>query len=183
MRSITSTPSNPEARNGLRQKFVIGVLAAFFAIVSPLTVKAQTDPTEPEGAKGFAADRSYHLGGSDNVNLFNGNLVISIPLGETYPVNHFSYGFHLTYNSTLWTRESLGGSPVESAHSIPNAYSNAGLGWYFDAGPMWPDCVRNCNIFSENSGAFFRTSDGGTHSFWTSLHPDEAAVDGVSYTR
>jgi len=184
MRWITTTPTG-EARSVSRRKLAAGVLAAFFGLFGAIAVHAQNDPSAPEGEKGFSADKAYHLGGSDNVNLFNGNLVITIPLGQSFPVNHFSYGFHLTYNSTVWTREGLPTpkDSVQRSHTIPNTYSNAGVGWYFDAGPMWPDCVQHCTEFEEFQSSFFRTPDGATHSFWDQLHTDETATAGVAYTR
>jgi hypothetical protein len=36
-------------------------------------------------AKGFNSSSSFAAGDVDNINLFNGNLVIQIPLGQSYP--------------------------------------------------------------------------------------------------
>ncbi len=177
MRWNTTTGSGLHRTPG---KLAAGVLVAWIGLFGAIAAYAQSNPAGAEGEKGFSADKAYHLGGTDNVNLFNGNLVITIPLGQSFPVNHFSYGFHLTYNSTVWTRENTGNP---GAHTIPNTYSNAGVGWYFDAGPMWPDCVKNCEPFDEFQTSFFRSSDGATHSFWDTLHPDETPAAGIVYTR
>lgn len=54
-------------------------------------------------ARGFEPDQIYDFNDIDHVNLFNGNLVVTIPLGQRYPVNAgFEYGFSLVYNSQIW---------------------------------------------------------------------------------
>ncbi|MEA2491577.1 MAG: hypothetical protein QOH21_3369, partial [Acidobacteriota bacterium] len=58
-------------------------LAAFAAVA--LAVKAQQQV--PTLEKGFQADKVYQINGLDNVNVFNGNLVIAIPIGMSYPLD------------------------------------------------------------------------------------------------
>src|SRR5215212_9871859 len=64
----------------------------------------------PNQARGFSANNEYSTFDIDNINLFNGNLVVNIPLGGKYPVGgNLSYSLTLFYNSNLWTQTELGG--------------------------------------------------------------------------
>src|SRR5258707_12089350 len=57
----------------------------------------------PNTAGGFPVDQSFHVGDIDNVNLFNGSLTVTIPIGSSYPVNRgFSYSLKLVANSNPW---------------------------------------------------------------------------------
>ena len=57
----------------------------------------------PNTAGGFPVDQSFHVGDIDNVNLFNGALTVTIPIGPSYPVNGgFSYSLKLVANSNPW---------------------------------------------------------------------------------
>jgi len=40
----------------------------------------------PNHAQGFRPENTYELGAIENVNLFNGNLTLTIPIGPSYPV-------------------------------------------------------------------------------------------------
>src|SRR5437870_13305886 len=76
------------------------------------TIGAFAAEVEPKDEKGFTPDRAYHIGDIDSVNVFNGNLVITLPVGSTYPVGgKFSYGMTLSYNSSVWKKEDWGDSP------------------------------------------------------------------------
>src|SRR5207248_6835722 len=55
---------------------------------------------------GFKADGAYDLLGLDNVNVFNGNLIVRLPLGLRYPNGGGStFGLTLSYNSRAWAFE------------------------------------------------------------------------------
>ena len=76
-----------------RQQVLIAVLAAALAV--PAAAE-----THPNLATGFQADKAFAAGGVDSVNGFNGNLVITLPIGGSYPVGAgLSYGLTLVYNS------------------------------------------------------------------------------------
>jgi hypothetical protein len=95
------------------------------------TGRAAAD-VHPNTESGVAVDRAFQSGEVDNINLFNGNLTVTIPLGNTYPVNEpLSYRFTLVYNSNPWTYASrtLSDGMTTYTHSTPSACSNAGLGW------------------------------------------------------
>src|SRR6266478_2367345 len=77
-RSIHSSKVNRISAPRLQ---LLGVLAALLFVC--VTAKAQTAPTDgmtPSGLAPGAAAGSYGLSGFDNVNLYNGNLNVSMPL-------------------------------------------------------------------------------------------------------
>lgn len=59
--------------------------------------------SHPNRTKGFDPRGTYSIGEVDSVNLFNGALTVTIPLGPRYPVGSSDYGFALVYNSNAWT--------------------------------------------------------------------------------
>ena len=66
-----------------------------------LPAVAQQDPNV---ALGFKPETAFALGDVDNINLFNGNLVVTLPLGQRFPAGGaLSYGLTLVYNSEVWT--------------------------------------------------------------------------------
>jgi hypothetical protein len=74
------------------------VLPPLLAVL--LAVPALAD-VHPNTASGFPVEQSFHVGDVDSVNLFNGALTLTLPIGGSYPVNGgFSYGLKLTYNSS-----------------------------------------------------------------------------------
>ena len=78
------------------------LLTALLAVIvcSPATGQNQ----HPNQARGFNANGVYSSFDIDHINTFNGNLVITVPLGRTYPVNSdLSYSLHLIYNSNAWS--------------------------------------------------------------------------------
>jgi hypothetical protein len=53
---------------------------------------------DPNTAKGFQPGQLYQFGEVSHVNLFNGNLNLSLPIGPGYPAGgNLSYGFTLAY--------------------------------------------------------------------------------------
>src|SRR5258706_13387745 len=79
-------------------KRVLVALAAF--VLAAFTTVAQQHPVKE---KGFNPDRLYDFRGLDTINTFNGNLIITIPLGQRYNVNaNLSYGLTLVYNGVVW---------------------------------------------------------------------------------
>ena len=80
--------------------------AAVLAVLLTTAVSAQ-DPDSalggPTNQRGFAADQAFAVGEIDHINRFNGNLILTIPIGPSYPVSsHLSYGLVLSYNARLW---------------------------------------------------------------------------------
>lgn len=138
-------------------------------------------------ADGFAADKVYQFGGVDAVNLFNGNLIINIPIGQTYKVSDgLSYQFHLVYNGNVWDTTqrciSFGVPPEYICKQVgfPSRVSNAGLGFLLTPGEIlgphtewnstedWlyvsPDGARHVvGPYGSRGASFIRMRDAGAY--------------------
>ncbi len=145
----------------------------FLILAAPLAA----DPF-PTQERGFQAEKAFQIGDFDTVNLFNGNLVLTLPIGGSYPVSSsLSYGLTLTYNSNAWDfqEDDIGAY----TQAIPNRRSNAGMGWRLSLGELLDP------FYAENDIGLwtYLGADGGEHSFRDSLHDGEPVVTGVKYTR
>ncbi len=137
--------------------------------------------SHPNLERGHVPGSMMRLSGPDSVNLFNGNLSLSIPLGQTYPVSDtLSYSFGLRYNSNIWDfTEGWDGEVVVQAH--PASFSNAGTGWRLSLG----DLLAPGDWYNTGNPAaawVYLAPDGSSHRFYSSLHRGEAS-GGRWYTR
>ena len=102
-----------------------------------LTASAQK-PTNIE--LGFKPEQLYQFGSLDSVNLYNGNLLVNLPIGNRYPVSStLSYQLVLSYNSNMWDYlqyESTSRSGLFYHEAVPNFRSNAGVGWRLSLGRL-----------------------------------------------
>ena len=152
-------------------------------LISALPAAAQDNPDD---ARGFNVAQVFNSGGIDHVNVFNGNLVLTIPIGGTYPLaGGLSYGLTLSYNANLWDFdidcEDPVGEPGEPGDcritARPNPGFNAGAGWLLSLGRLLPPST-DTNMINRwvYSGA-----DGASHSFYTTLHDGETPEALVRY--
>src|SRR6185369_404341 len=131
----------------------------------------------PNVASGFNPSASFDYAGVDNVNQFNGNLVVTLPLGQSWPAGGgLSYNLTLVYNSQVWMRQEYG----SYVQSLPEPLNNAGLGWRLSMGRFKPndfsgdfDPVRDTYV----------SPDGARHALYSTLHEGETAATGYEYTR
>jgi hypothetical protein len=143
----------------------------------------------PNIARGFDVGKPFQMNGIDNVNLFNGNLTVTLPIGQRYHVNGgLSYGLTLVYSGNVWDTVDLdtlvcGGQTRSVTRTYPNRRSNAGLGWLLSLGRLFP-----ANQYPNQESAYwqYETPDGGLHSFYGTLHDGAGSINPepvVSYTR
>jgi RHS repeat-associated protein len=135
----------------------------------------------PNKDNGFSAEKAFHVGDIDSINAFNGNLVVTIPIGLRYGTGGgFSYGLTLVYNSNLWEAD-LAGPTGEDNQIVPGRLFNAGIGWTLTLGQVLP--ANHPANHTENW--LYAASDGSQHEFFDRLHPSvsEPVVQGVSYSR
>lgn len=128
---------------------------------------------DPNQKRGFN-DQVYQIGELDHVNLFNGNVVIRIPIGPSYQVGPtLQYRLMLTYNSKIWDYrfyEYDCADPVvgcQIRYGVPEKYSNAGFGWALSLGRLIPP-----NNVEPLHGWIYIGPDGGEHEFHEILDPD-----------
>lgn len=85
----------------MKRSHTISVAIAALLLAAPVLAQHQ----HTNQARGFNANGAFSSFDVDSINLFNGNLVVSIPIGQSYPVNGgLSYGLKLVYNSNIWTQ-------------------------------------------------------------------------------
>jgi hypothetical protein len=163
-------------------KSAIKCLMSFVAWVYLLSgegfgsVGTQLHPNTSRGAgEGRTLDRQEW----DSVNLFNGNLSLSIPLGINYPLAHsFGYEFKLHYNSNVWDFTPKSATVLSA---MPEGKFNAGLGWDLSLGRLLHPLAPG-----NDSGKWvYLDPDGTPHPFYITLHHDvsEPENDEVFYTR
>jgi RHS repeat-associated protein len=150
-------------------------------VLSLLWAGVSAAQEHPNVARGLGSPGSSAATDIDTVNPFNGNLVIRLPVGQSYPVNAgLSYQLALTYNSQVWEHEIYD----DETRAIPARGSNAGLGWMLHLGRLNPPQLENQ---SSPSPDFFRNTylarDGSTHTFYPTLHEGESPTANVEHTR
>ena len=121
---------------------------------------------------GFNANRVYQTGDVDHVNLFNGNLIVTLPIGQSYHVNgNLSYGMKLVYNSNVWDYRIV--PQYDPGHtnteSVPNLRSNAGMGWRLTMArliaPYDGTSTNRYNYPGVEAGWSYEDESGAEHAF------------------
>ncbi len=166
-------------------KWKLGLLVAFV----PVVLLAGSDPNQ---VRGFSANQVYQIGEIDNVNLNNGNLIIRLPIGQTYTVGpSLQYQFMLTYNSKLWDYTFLENDLQNCETSAvgctlryaePDARPNAGLGWSMSLGRLIPS---RTTLLQSAHGWIYVGPDGSEHEFPSTTYsdPSEDVTTDSSYLR
>jgi RHS repeat-associated protein len=162
---------------------------------SALAAAPAAADVHPNTAPGFPGTQSFHSGDVDNVNLFNGALTLTLPIGASYPVNGgFSYGLKLIYNSNPWLFKTAHYAIPPDYHEItrtqsyPNLCSNAGLGWRLSLGRIDPPCQLP-DPDTPSPTRIYQDENGTDHVFYPTVHsgdPEDAPISGVTdilYTR
>jgi len=112
----------------------------------------------PDTSRGFMPQNVYDFRGMDTVAMFNGNLNVHIPLGQTYRVNgRMPYQFGLFYNSNNWDYEQQNNGGLVA---VPFGRSNAGFGWTFSLGEFYGEDPYNRDPLH----AIYVSPDGAEHT-------------------
>ena len=142
-----------------------GILAA---LACAANVYAQKPPAIELG---FNPERQYSFGGLDTVNTFSGNVVISLPIGLTYPVStNLSYGLTLTYNSKIWDYKYVQDAFVPSDQQIwakPSVRSNAGAGWRVSLGRLIAPVTWSSIGYRDHHDWVYEGPSGDEHAFFS----------------
>lgn len=153
------------------------------ALALPSTPAAAEYPSKE---RGLTADTAYQLGDVDHVNLFNGNLSVTLPLGRQYPLGpNLSYGLVLTYNSNVWDYrphhcfDPINNTTIDYTLPNPHAVSNAGVGWELHVGRIF---APNQEPWHNGSQWVYLASDGSRHEFFGELHPGAGTQPDTLFT-
>ena len=145
----------------------------------------------PNNGRGFDPQKAYQLGDVDHVNLFSGNLVVTLPIGQAFPVSdHLQYQLRLVYNGNPWDYRTDGFDP----EAYPSRFMNAGIGWQLTLGDLVAPNDAGSHKLNKNGGWVYATPDGAEHVFYRALHKEEVGSayeaaqtpgndDVVGYTR
>jgi YD repeat-containing protein len=150
--------------NRRRFAFALSTTVYFLTWMSARTLFAQYHANQD---RGFAPDKLYSYFDLDNINSFNGNLVITLPIGQSYPVNGLSYGITAVYNSNVWDLL----LPSTYTTTIPNRHSNAGMGWQVTLGrlipPTDPTNETRFDIPTTTASWVYESPDGAVHILYS----------------
>ena len=178
-----------------------------FALLMPGQLDAalpdlEADPMGPKLARGLSTQfGTLAVADIDAVNLLNGNLNLTIPLGQRYPAGgSLSYQLVAYYNSndsTVRFREDKqqphGDRLIEVA--VPDVLSNAGRGWSVHLGRLfegvewreWQDVSRldrdKLPLLGDFAGSFLYVGPDGSRSYFRNTLHGEAPTPGVFYSR
>ncbi|MGH2628754.1 MAG: hypothetical protein ACRDHY_19115, partial [Anaerolineales bacterium] len=155
-------------------------LAASLAAALAVATRPVLAEDHPNQVRGFKADQVYQgMGEIDTVNLWNGNLTITVPLGQSYKVGgRLEYGLTLVWTGNVWeVRDRFDPVQGEVTRFIPGEAFDSGLGWRLSLGQLLlPNQPGNRNPTHAWVGP-----DGAEHVFFDHLH-GETPVSGVFYT-
>lgn len=137
--------------------------------------------------RGYKPDGTYDFSSLDTINLFNGNLSLSLPLGEAFPQGGGStFGLQLAYTSNIWDFDYECSTTGPEWHPIgrppfffgaeecvtqayPERNVNAGLGWSLDLGSLIPP--KHPTPDRKHPSYYYRAPDGGRTAFFPELRP------------
>ncbi|MDP9193797.1 MAG: hypothetical protein M3P06_19050 [Acidobacteriota bacterium] len=127
-------------------------------VAAALALEMSGQQQFPTLEKGFQPEKLYQFGGVDSVNVFNGTLMINLPIGPTYALDGgVSYGLRLSYNSKPWDLVKEG----EYVHAWPSRRSAAGMGWILGMGRF----IGSEDPFNTSFTDLYEAPDGGDHRF------------------
>lgn len=170
------------------------VLAALLVLLAG-TIGAQQGPDKK---KGFNANDVFQFNGLDNINAFNGNLIVTIPVGQAYPVGpSLSLRFGLVSNGNLWEPQDICrvvngacatvcpfNKPCDDAERVrptimhPDRRANAGMGWQVTLGHLY----HPGHPALQRSVWLYQSPDGSEHAFDHTEGVSQYTIDG-SYLR
>lgn len=140
----------------------------------------------PSKERGLTADTAYQIGDVDHVNLFNGNLSVTLPLGRHYSLGpNLSYGLTLIYNSNVWDYrpehcyDPINKVTIDYSLPSPNAASNSGVGWELHVGRLF---APNQEPWHNGPNWVYLASDGSRHEFYGELHPGAGTQPNTLFT-
>jgi RHS repeat-associated protein len=151
------------------------ILLALASLV-PIT-RAQD---HPRLANGLQSDSPYTIGEFDAVNVYNGAVTFTIPLGPRYSSDgQLSYQLKLFYNHNIWSDFRMVGTTPQF-----DPTNNAGAGWRLSFGELDPCTGSPAPPYCSLPQWTLAEPDGSRHMFHQTLHEGENDGDAnVLYTR
>ncbi|MCB1036482.1 MAG: hypothetical protein KDD47_21830, partial [Acidobacteria bacterium] len=162
-----------------------GLTAFLFLWLVTIGAQAQFPSQEP----GYSSNAVFELGDLDDVNLFNGNLILSLPLGQSYGAGGgLSYAFTLRYNwNQAWEPRNAPHICVREFHGndvdVPIDIYDPGAtslapGWSLSFGSL-EGPAQAPDVGEEWE---YTSPDGAEHKFFANLHPPATPFGSAHYT-
>lgn len=166
-----------------------------------LLAAAATAQQPKNQKKGFNANDVYQMNDIDTINAFNGNLILTIPIGNDYPVGGgLSYRLSLVSNGNVWEAEEMCRKPeggpceticphlsacteldlVQPTIMHPHRRANAGMGWQLTLGRLYSP---NDPMMREDGRWTYESPDGADHPFPTEGEDTLSTTTDGSYLR
>ena len=83
-------------------------------VIAALALQGQAQDQHKNQERGLSENGVYSTGDIDHINLFNGNLLLTIPIGRPFMVGgQLSYSFTLVYNSSAWSQREVCPSTID----------------------------------------------------------------------
>lgn len=157
---------------------------AAVALLGILALPGFGQSQHPNLERGFSAEKAYDFTGVDDIGLFDGSLMATLPIGPEFHVNgRVSYSLKLTYNNQIWDLDpgQIMIWPDEYPEPIfipyvdawPTRRSNAGVGWLLTLGKLFPDA----SAWNSTNEWVYESPDGADHSV------GQLGVGGVGYSK
>ena len=180
-------PNRENRHHPWRRRLAAAFGSLLLALAAPLAAQDTEGSTPPLQTRGTSHDSAVRFGALDVINLYNGNLSLTVPIGGSYPVGgSLSYGLKLIYNANAWDFQDTcevgdpdtPGATATVYDAIPGRLSNAGLGWSLHFGRL---LLPSHDIANPGLKVAYVAPDGSRHAFYDELRPGVAP--GGRYTR
>ncbi|MEO8218336.1 MAG: NBR1-Ig-like domain-containing protein [Acidobacteriota bacterium] len=126
----------------------------------------------PNVEQGYSPEKMFQSGDVDDINIFNGNVILRIPVGQPYPLRPgFAYNLTLTYNSKVWDSKWVAiGADGAGYRIVPNQRSNAGMGWLLSMGRL----ILPTDPTNKDTRWKYEGADGNEHALYGSMVGNES---------
>lgn len=124
--------------------------------LSLMICAAAAGQVKPGRERGFKPEQAYQFNEFDSVNLYNGNLNLAVPLGQSYTVGAgLSYSFVLRYSGNVWFYSEW----MKPFRAMDQHNANDPTGCFDGSEPELPSHIRRfCN---------------GDQWWWNSYHDEQ----------
>src|SRR6266566_1252736 len=152
--------TNRSARAAARLAFI------FCSLTCPATLLWAQNENESVGFQTNHPFESGHFG--EDIDILNGNLHLSIPIGPTYQLNqYFGYQLVASYNSKVWDMSRWDAN----ADAKLQLRGNLGLGFNLNFGRIYRDVEFKNAIDPPQCTWFYVSPDGNEHELPVSITP------------
>src|ERR1700741_616314 len=164
------------------------ILAAAVLTVAALSSFPAMAQKGPDDELGMHPDKLYDFHNVDSVSLFNGNLMLNLPIGNLQKLSSaFGYQLVLSYNSFVWDIESWDcenpgtGQLERCERTLPNLGSSAGLGWRVSLGRLLPPTEPSMDHSSlDRFDYVYEGPTGDEHQFEGGGDPENVVLQRTS---